>query len=1103
MAASLYCAGSAAAVAQERAAAGQTDTDTSPAARTDIVVTANSRQELLDILSPGVVSVVYPDDTRGEHKSLPELLDQIPGVYVRRVSGTGQYTTTSIRGSAPSEVNIYIDGVPFNTSSEVAADISTIPIGNVERIEVYRGTTPARFSGAPLGGAINIVTKRATRLSGSISAGGRSFGGWQSAANINMPLFGGSLLFGFDTDHSDGNFSYRNLIQETSLGIVYGDAAYSGDGKPNSPYNYYSLIGDGSGLGARVTLPDAALPVVHRRMNNGFQKDNLLVKWHDDHFSAKASYTYLHRMMPAIVGGPQIDLPEYSYPLPPVPSPANLNPRRVQTQKQFDIALGWRQSFGKLDLGVTLNLMRQDKRYDNLDRGSTGGVGTLFSDYNTLRYGAQFDAGYALATGPLTHLLELHLQASRETMNADANDVAGSNAPPGQIDLYRHFRRTLVNVQAQDTITIRPLGDLQVTPIYRIERLFGPTLGPVNNLFGPSSGDYGWKPTFGVSAKKKIGKGWLIFANTGTYNRYPNFYEIYGDGLFVQAGSSFLRSLQPLLREHGRNTDAGFGWNGTLAGDLTASFRTTYFRRKTLDTITLYSTPIGAKYINSGDTLTNGGEFEGNLVWGKRADLQVAATVQSGHYVKGSYYLFGGMSALERVGNNRLYTLQAPRQTASARLNLHFLGGALTTFVEGKYTGKRYVYQDVNPLGAKTLIYEAPLTTIDLGAHYRFANGVKLSAGVNDVFDQGPKQELKGGGPRLNKYYKCDPVLADLTSDFSCFENEVNAVTETFPDRHNVLYPQQGRTFYFTIAKSFGASVPGKGASRNRSDRPDRSWTGFHAGMVAGRGWQPRHAGELLVFDTNGDGNYGDTVEGASVRDSNGDELTNNAFHSGFDGRGVALGSVPGTPLRRDRNRGVNYGFRGGYDRQIGAWVIGAVAEWSAYDLTDAVSGYGTLAHENQNGVKVPEAPASYALTRRLKSIASLRGRAGLSLAGTLGYATVGVARGDVDHAFATTNSVNAFAERDPGRYRWGYQYGAGIERRVIGGVTLGVEYLHTGLRDGDYTIVASAAGNPPIYNGFNRCGTAGTTRCSPTGIRRSQPKYEIGSLRLTVGYRF
>jgi hypothetical protein len=176
--------------------------------------------DLRDVLSPGVVSIVKPDDVKGEHKSLSDLLDQIPGVYVRRQSGSGHYTTASIRGSAPSQVNIYVDGIPMNLANETAADISTLPISNVERVEVYRGVTPARFSGAPIGGAINIVTKKPTSFSGSVSVGKRSFSGEQYAASLNFPLLGGHMLIGVDHERAKDDFGYEDYAIK-GLGRVH------------------------------------------------------------------------------------------------------------------------------------------------------------------------------------------------------------------------------------------------------------------------------------------------------------------------------------------------------------------------------------------------------------------------------------------------------------------------------------------------------------------------------------------------------------------------------------------------------------------------------------------------------------------------------------------------------------------------------------------------------------------------------------------------------------------------------------------------------------------------------------------------------------------
>lgn len=117
------------------------------------------RPEWEDKLSPGTVTVIKPEDYRGEQKTLPDLLKQVPGVHVREVNGKGQYTTVTVRGSTAAQVGVFVDGVMTNLGGDSAVDISTIPVKNVERIEVYRGYIPARFGGTFIGGVINVVTK--------------------------------------------------------------------------------------------------------------------------------------------------------------------------------------------------------------------------------------------------------------------------------------------------------------------------------------------------------------------------------------------------------------------------------------------------------------------------------------------------------------------------------------------------------------------------------------------------------------------------------------------------------------------------------------------------------------------------------------------------------------------------------------------------------------------------------------------------------------------------------------------------------------------------------------------------------------------------------
>ena len=65
-------------------------------------------------------------------------------------------------------------------------DISTIPVKNVERIEVYRGYIPARFGGTFIGGVVNIVTKRPAKADISAEIGKSSFGGQKRLARSDV-----------------------------------------------------------------------------------------------------------------------------------------------------------------------------------------------------------------------------------------------------------------------------------------------------------------------------------------------------------------------------------------------------------------------------------------------------------------------------------------------------------------------------------------------------------------------------------------------------------------------------------------------------------------------------------------------------------------------------------------------------------------------------------------------------------------------------------------------------------------------------------------------------------------------------------------------------
>ena len=89
--------------------------------------------------------------------------------------GLGAFSTVSLRGAPPGQVAVYLDGAPLTSAAHGTVDVSDLPSGMVERIEVYRGMSPLGLGAATPGGAVNLVTSDAARVRTLRVAGG-SFG---------------------------------------------------------------------------------------------------------------------------------------------------------------------------------------------------------------------------------------------------------------------------------------------------------------------------------------------------------------------------------------------------------------------------------------------------------------------------------------------------------------------------------------------------------------------------------------------------------------------------------------------------------------------------------------------------------------------------------------------------------------------------------------------------------------------------------------------------------------------------------------------------------------------------------------------------------------
>jgi outer membrane immunogenic protein len=276
-----------------------------------------------------------------------------------------------------------------------------------------------------------------------------------------------------------------------------------------------------------------------------------------------------------------------------------------------------------------------------------------------------------------------------------------------------------------------------------------------------------------------------------------------------------------------------------------------------------------------------------------------------------------------------------------------------------------------------------------------------------------------------------------------------------------------------TIGLIAGVSAP----AFAQGDATSSDWTGPYVGGSLGLSWQPnfdRDTLERLTFDTNRDGNYGDTVRTPTGAD---------AFSPGFC-RGRALGATPGT-CSGDKDKRVAWAVHAGYDMQFGNIVVGGVVEGGRSMIGNSVSGFSTT-------------PAGYVLARRIDWDANARLRAGWALpTGTLIYGTGGVAYAKIKNSFATTNTFNSFSGTGAEADEWGWTAGGGIEQKISDNFSIGVLYRYTRLKTEGYTVTAGQGTPASTTNPFV------ITPAGSTDIRRTNDIFEHNTVRVTASYRF
>lgn len=163
-----------------------------------------------------VVITAYDMELMNAH-TLADVLRTVNGVQLSTYMGSpGTASLATIQGSDLRHVTVIIDGIVINELADNIAIIGSIPVQNIEKVEIIKGPASSVW-GSSLGGVINVITKSGSlnsKPSGTISA---SYGE-KNTQDFRADVSGGSdnLAYYFYAGrlHTDGLMAFQRAFSD-------------------------------------------------------------------------------------------------------------------------------------------------------------------------------------------------------------------------------------------------------------------------------------------------------------------------------------------------------------------------------------------------------------------------------------------------------------------------------------------------------------------------------------------------------------------------------------------------------------------------------------------------------------------------------------------------------------------------------------------------------------------------------------------------------------------------------------------------------------------------------------------------------------------------
>lgn len=184
-----------------------------------VITAARVAQQQRDVL--GDVTLITRKDLEAQRgQTLVDVLSNQSGVQFTSNGGVGKAASVYLRGANAAHTLVLIDGMRYGSATTGAASLQTLPLEQVDRIEILRGAAASLYGSDAIGGVIQIFTRQGGKTpAASVEVGLGSNNAREVNANVSASVGDTRYALGVAHNETDG----INAIKNQSNASYYSD----------------------------------------------------------------------------------------------------------------------------------------------------------------------------------------------------------------------------------------------------------------------------------------------------------------------------------------------------------------------------------------------------------------------------------------------------------------------------------------------------------------------------------------------------------------------------------------------------------------------------------------------------------------------------------------------------------------------------------------------------------------------------------------------------------------------------------------------------------------------------------------------------------------